>query len=73
MSTYSNFFALADALGPPWDVHLKDVPEIGEVVTMALSGKIFGLKHTRSFSALGEELEKEGYGIPEELMNRAKA
>jgi len=77
-SRHAQIFALADALGPLCDVHLQGVqqnklPENGEVVDDGAKWQDFWTKAQHIVLALGEELDKDGYGIPEDLAKEAKA
>ncbi|KAJ3573245.1 hypothetical protein NP233_g2549 [Leucocoprinus birnbaumii] len=70
-------FAIADALVPLCEVHLDGVvqevaPTSGEVVDEG-KWQDFWTKAQQVVLALGEELDREGYGISEELMKEAKA
>ncbi|KAF5347605.1 hypothetical protein D9756_010682 [Leucocoprinus leucothites] len=74
---HSRIFALADALVPLSEVHLEGVvqdtaPSSGEIVEEG-KWQDFWTKAQPVVLALGEELDREGYGISEELIKEAKA
>ena len=76
-SRHTQIFALADALGPLCDVHLEGIqqnkaPETGEVVDGDAKWQDFWTKAQPIVLALGEELDREGYGIPEKMIKEAK-
>ncbi|KAF9442589.1 hypothetical protein P691DRAFT_765058 [Macrolepiota fuliginosa MF-IS2] len=75
---HAQIFALTDALVPLCDVHLQSVeqdiePLTGDVVEAGGRWQDFWTKAQPIVLALGEELDKEGYGIGEELAREAKA
>ncbi|KXN81605.1 hypothetical protein AN958_04399 [Leucoagaricus sp. SymC.cos] len=74
---HAQIFALTDALLPLCEVHLDGVaqgtpPTSGEIVDEG-KWQEFWSKAQPVVLALGEELDKEGYGISEELVKEAQA
>lgn len=75
---HQTIFALTDALVPLCDVHLDGLdqnkpPLTGDIVDSGGKWQDFWQRAQPVVLAVGEELDKAGYGINEELMNEAKA